>query len=154
MKYILVIIAFMRSPVCCIGQATDPMNLNITIDNSLVTNVDMLKVIINRQNSSDTVSADYIPGRLTSKAFELTKESEEVKSIEINFAYNQYFQGKRKLYVYQIALPLAAIRRNYNIINIFNLDKPQNGKAFHPVNGQGYVFDYIYPGGGRLTKRI
>ena len=80
--------------------------------------------------------------------------NDKVKSVVIYFTYVQYYNKKMKEYRYHIELSPNAITRDFNIINIFNLDKPENGKVFYPVKGQKYVYDYIYPGGGILTRRI
>jgi hypothetical protein len=154
MRTIILTIIFLGAHVFCYSQTVHQMNLIITVDNNVITNADMVKVVIEKQSGNDTSNAYYTPGRLNIVKDYAEMVNDKVKSIVIDFTYVQYYNKKMKKYRYQIRLSAIAISQDFNIINIFNLDKPENGKVFYPVKGQNYVYDYIYPGGGMLTRRI
>jgi hypothetical protein len=103
---------------------------------------------------SDTLDANYIPGRLVlERKYNTEQLAKEVTKIKIIFSYELNYKSILRKYEYEIPLSNDALIYSHNIVEIFNLDNDANKNRFVHSESEKYVFDYSCQNFGRLIQR-
>jgi len=102
------------------------------------------------------VNANYFPGNLSIDEESYNQLfSSSTKAIFVIFVFNEYRGNEHKIYNYDIELKKPWLKDNYNILQIYNLDKSKYKGRFDPIGkGKNYNYELTSPSHSfRLIQR-
>lgn len=144
--FFLLLIVLCTSEVYAQGQKK-ALDFIIVIDENIaIGSISRLNIKAINANKENILEANYYPGNLSLELSDYNKLlSEDVKTIYLDFNYNEYIDGEQHVYHYQIELKKDWLRDYFNILRVYNLNKKKYGRIFFNKEGKEYVYELDSP---------
>jgi hypothetical protein len=126
----------------------DSLDFIIEIDGNIaVGSIISPQIKIVSNDKTDIVAVSYYPGNLSMSVENHAKLlSDQADSIFLVFAYYEYPGGKQKTYNYELRLEKAWLQDYFNILRIYNLDKPRYKGLYDPISkDKNYTYELVSP---------